>query len=116
MLALSDDTVKIGMTDNLTRRIRELHATTKITVLDYCSTPYMNRADAFRLETALKSKFFDKHLVGEFFSANFEEVRRYLIASPADKLIAVADKLEPSQQRQDILVHAANLLVGDNLF
>ena len=34
----------------------------------------------------------------------------------AEKLIALADKMEPCQERQNILVHAANLLVGDNLF
>ena len=34
----------------------------------------------------------------------------------AEKLIALAEKLEPCQERQNILIHAANLLVGDNFF
>ena len=56
-LLMGNGTVKIGMTKDLTDRIKQIQAESGIRVLDYRTTPFMNRDDAAALESALLEKF-----------------------------------------------------------
>ena len=74
VLLLSNGSVKIGVTDCLPRRIKEIELETNLRVLNFKSTPYLLRNEAENLESFLKDKFSDCVLSGEFFSARFDEV------------------------------------------
>ena len=74
VLLLSNGSIKIGVTDCLPRRIKEIELETNLRVLNFKSTPYLLRNEAENLESFLKDKFSDQLLTGEFFSARFDEV------------------------------------------
>ena len=73
VLLLSNGSIKIGLTDFLPRRIKEIEQDTNLRVLNFKSTPYLLRNEADNLESFLKNKFSDQALGGEFFSARFDE-------------------------------------------
>lgn len=73
-LLMSNGSVKIGMTDNLTRRIKEIERETNLKVLNYKSTPFLAREEATALEESLLNKFSAECLGGEFFSIRFVEI------------------------------------------
>lgn len=73
-LLLSNLTVKIGVTDNLTRRIKELKAETKLDVFQFKTTAYMSREEALALEAALKEKYAADCLGGEYFDVRFVDL------------------------------------------
>ena len=78
VLLMETGAVKIGMTNNLTERIRQIKAETGREVLNYRSTPFMSREEAARLEKSLLDKFAANNLGGEFFDARFVEVAALL--------------------------------------
>ena len=77
-LLMSNGTVKIGMTKDLTDRIKQIQAESGIRVLDYRTTPFMNRDDAAALESALLEKFSPYAMGGEFFDCRFLDVAKDL--------------------------------------
>ena len=79
-LLMSNGSVKIGMTDNLTRRIKEIERENNLKVLNYKSTPFLPREEATALEESLLNKFSAECLGGEFFSIRFVEVTALIIA------------------------------------
>ena len=74
VLLMSNGTVKIGMTKDLTDRVKQLKAETGLFVLDFDSTKFMPREDAVALEAALKEKFAPYAMGGEFFDVRFRDV------------------------------------------
>ena len=74
ILLMGNGTVKIGYTDNLTRRIKEIKAATKLDVLNYKTTAYMSKDDAIALETSLKEKYAADCLGGEYFDVRFVDL------------------------------------------
>lgn len=74
VLLLSNLTVKIGLTKDLTERIQQIKAETHLDVLNYCTTKFMSREDAERLEAALKEKFAAYCIGGEYFDVKFSIV------------------------------------------
>ena len=70
-LLMSNGTVKIGMTKDLTERIKNLKTETGLFVLNYATTPFMARDDAAALEQFLLDKFSAYSLGGEFFDVKF---------------------------------------------
>ena len=107
---LSNMLVKIGYTRDLTARMKDLQKETKADILAWVSTPFMTRDDAALLERSLKVKFFDRLVSGEFFNVDFETVKAALVATPADKLLEIAREMEPSPEKNQLLLQAANLL------
>ena len=77
-LLMGNGTVKIGMTKDLTDRIKQIQAESGIRVLDYRTTPFMNRDDAAALESALLEKFSPFAMGGEFFDCRFLDVAKDL--------------------------------------
>ena len=75
---MSNGSVKIGMTTNLTERTRTIKKDYKLDILDYCSTGFMSREDAAALEEKLKSRYADKALGNEFFDVKFTEVAQVI--------------------------------------
>lgn len=70
-LLMSNLTVKLGLTKDLTDRIKQIQAETGLKVLLFASTPFMPRDDAAALEVELKEKFSACSLGGEFFDCKF---------------------------------------------
>ena len=109
---LSNMLVKIGMTRDLTARMKDLQKETKADILAWVSTPFMTRDETALLERSLKVKFFDKNKGGEFYDVDFDTVKAALI-SPDDKfnkLLTLAREMEPSPEKNQLLLQAANLL------
>ena len=73
-LLMSNGTVKIGMTKDLTERMKNLKTETGLFVLNFRSTPFMAREDAEKLEAALLEKFSVYSMGGEFFDTKFSLV------------------------------------------
>ena len=73
-LIMGNGTVKIGMTKDLTDRIKQIEAETGLDVWDFASTRFMPREDAEKLEAALKEKFSADCIGGEFFDVKFSLV------------------------------------------
>lgn len=70
-LLMSNLAVKLGLTKDLTDRIKQIQAETGLKVLLFASTPFMPRDDAAALEVELKDKFSACSLGGEFFDCKF---------------------------------------------
>ena len=111
-------TCKIGFTGNLTERIDKLMELTKLDYSRWFATAPMSIEDARQLESSLKVRFADYHLQAEFYSAPFDDIKATLMTSPdhrVDKLIAIADRLEPCPERNQLLLQAATLINGKKL-
>ena len=74
VLLLSNATVKIGYTKDLTERIKKIEAETDLFVLNYKSTPFMSVEDARELEAKLKEMFAADCIGGEYFDVKFSIV------------------------------------------
>ena len=103
---------KIGVAKDLTARMKDLQKETKQEIVRWAASPLMTREDALLLERALKAKFFDRIIVGEFFSAPFEEIKDTLQTSPAERLIALAEKVTDAEMKDKLFAQAAALLIG----
>lgn len=72
ILALSNGTVKIGVTQDFRRRAREIIADTGFNVVNWCHTGLIPAEIARDIETALLEKFDSAKVDGEFFNVEFE--------------------------------------------
>ena len=109
---LSNMLVKIGMTRDLTARMKDLQKETKADILAWTASALMTRDEAILLERCLKAKFFDKLVSGEFFNVDFDTVKAALTA-PADtfnRLLALAEKINSPDEKDKLLIRAADLL------
>lgn len=106
-------TCKIGFTGNLTERIDKLMELTKLDYSRWFATAPMSIEDARQLESSLKARFADYHLQAEFYSAPFDDIKATLMTAPdprVDKLLAIADRMEPCPERNQLLLQAATLI------
>lgn len=71
VLLMSNGTVKIGMTKDLTERVKQLKAETGLYVLKFRTTPFMPREEAAELEAKLKEMFAAYCMGGEYFDVKF---------------------------------------------
>lgn len=105
---------KLGFSSNLSDRIAKLMEDTKLDYTRYAYTMLMPLEDARQLEAALKTRFADSHLQGEFYSAPFDDIKNALTTTVpdarVDKLLAIADRMEPCPERNQLLLQAANLI------
>lgn len=129
---LGNDTTKIGVTADLVDRARGVERSSGSKVVRIHNSDFVDRELALKLEKALHNKFSFQRLEGEFFSVTFEAACRELerclaelhlfepLALPdvdlADKLLAVAAGIQNPDAKDKILIHAANLLVGQDAF
>ena len=73
VLQMDNGTVKIGVTQDFNRRIKEIMNGSGMEVVRHFYTEQMNRTDAFNVESRCHKKFTDKRKRGEFFSIDFED-------------------------------------------
>ncbi|MBR0060452.1 MAG: ORF6N domain-containing protein [Selenomonadaceae bacterium] len=73
ILLMSNGSIKIGYTSNLTERIKQLKAETKLDVLNYATTPFMSVDKAKDLEKALHEHYAAYREEGEFFDVKFTD-------------------------------------------
>ena len=78
ILLLSNKTVKIGMTQDFVRRLRQIERGSGLSVIESFHTEYMDSSLAKRLEKCCQEHFADKRLCGEFFNVSFEEAQTEL--------------------------------------
>ena len=74
VLLMSNGTVKIGMTQNLTERIKQLKYEKGLDTFKLYSSSFMLRDDAAKLEKALHEKYAPLRWRGEFYKARFVDV------------------------------------------
>lgn len=77
-LLMSNVTVKIGMTKDLSERIKQIEMESGLKVWNFASTRFMPREDAAALEMKLKEKYAADCLGGEFFDVRFLDVAAQL--------------------------------------
>ena len=107
---LSNMLVKIGMTRDLTARMKDLQKETKADILAWAASAVMTRDEAVLLERALKAKFFAHLVSGEFFNCPFDDVKAALVATPADKLLEIAREIQNPDEKDRLLLQAAAVL------
>ena len=108
---LDNALVKIGLTTDFNRRIKEVRKETGLDVEDVFTTNFMPLDDARKLESTVKAKFFDKNKGGEFYDAPFEEVKAAILAEDkVNKLLALADRLPDSDEKTRLVLQAASLV------
>lgn len=110
-LEFSNGTTKIGVAKDLTARMKELQKETKLDIVRWAVSALMTRDKALLLERTLKVKFFDYAIGGEFFTVPFETIKAALQESPADKLLAMADRLTNPDAKDKLVLQAAALLI-----
>ena len=110
---LDNALVKIGLTCDFNRRIKEVRKETGQDVEDVFTTDFMPLDDARKLESTVKAKFHDKNKGGELYDAPFEQVKtaiRDATNDAFDKLIALAEKVNSPDEKDKLLIRAANLI------
>ena len=110
---LDNALVKIGLTTDFNRRIKEVRKETGLDVEDVFTTGNMPLDDARKLESTVKAKFHEKNKGGELYDAPFELVKAALLdkhVDSFDKLLALAREMQPSPEKNQLLLQAANLL------
>ena len=73
-LLMSNDTVKIGYTGNLRRRVTKLENQSGLTVNKMHFTPFTTREVARLIEWVCQKNFSSRKVKGEFFSVDFNKV------------------------------------------
>ena len=110
---LDNALVKIGLTCDFNRRIKEVRKETGLDVEDVFTTGNLPLDDARKLESTVKAKFHDKNKGGELYDAPFEQVKTAIRDAPNDafdKLLALAEKVNSPDEKDKLLIRAANLI------
>ena len=74
LLFLSNLTVKIGYTGDLTQRVKQIQSETGLEVLNFKTTAYMPLDEARALEAKLKEKYAVDCIGGEFYDVRFTDL------------------------------------------
>ena len=110
---LDNALVKIGLTCDFNRRIKEVRKETGLDVEEVFTTDFMPLDDARKLEAAVKAKFHEKNKGGELYDAPFEQVKTALLDKhddKFDKLLALANILPDSEEKTRLVLQAASLI------
>ena len=110
---LDNALVKIGLTCDFNRRIKEVRKETGQDVEEVFTTDFMPLDDARKLESSVKAKFHEKNKGGELYDAPFEQVKTAIRDAPNDafdKLLALAEKVNSPDEKDKLLIRAANLI------
>lgn len=117
---LSNLLVKIGLSSDFNRRLKELRKETHCDILEWATTTMLPFLDAVKFEKSCKDKFFANNVGGEFFNVPFAEVKAALQASPAaevalksspvEKLLAMANMVAAPDAKDKLILQAAALL------
>ena len=109
---LDNALVKIGLTCDFNRRIKEVRKETGQDVEDVFTTDFMPLDDARKLEATVKAKFHDKNKGGELYDVPFEQVKAAIDKhdDKFDKLLALANILPDSEEKTRLVLQAASLI------
>ena len=104
--------VKIGLTCDFNRRIKEVRKETGQDVEEVFTTGNLPLDDARKLEATVKAKFHDKNKGGELYDVPFEQVKAAIDKhdDKFDKLIALANLLPDSDEKTRLVLQAASLI------
>lgn len=83
---LSNDTVKIGITNNIPQRIRTIQGHSGLVVAPWASTDGLSEADARQIERRCHEHFKEFRTHGEFFTISFDEACVFLQSQVAKPL------------------------------
>ena len=109
---LDNALVKIGLTTDFNRRIKEVRKETGQDVEEVFTTGNLPLDDARKLESTVKAKFHEKNKGGELYDAPFEQVKAAVDKhdDKVDKLIALANILPDSEEKTRLVLQAASLV------
>lgn len=74
LLLMSNLTVKIGYTGDLTQRVKQIKSETSLEVLNYKTSAFMSLEEARAKEAELKEKYAADCLGGEYFDVRFVDI------------------------------------------
>ena len=126
VLLMSDDTVKIGYTKRLCKRISEIKSQFKLSVKDVHITPFMSCEKAQIVERCFKEIYSSQRMKGEIFSVDFDSACKTvnhfveLVSVPAivsdfergERLFQIAETMPDSPEKQRVLISSAKFIVG----
>ena len=119
---------KLGQSKNIRKRIAQIKRETGLTVKDIYFTPLMPRDKARLIEGLCKEKFSAQRIKGEFFSAKFDDVceavNRFMEMAfatvpqvsdfeRAEKILAVANMMADSSEKQRLLISAGKFIADE---
>ena len=109
---LDNALVKIGLTCDFNRRIKEVRKETGQDVKEVFTTGNLPLDDARKLEATVKAKFHEKNKGGELYDVPFEQVKAAIDKhdDKFDKLIALANILPDSEEKTRLVLQAASLI------
>lgn len=110
VLEMSNNTLRIGQTCNFNEELRRITEETNLDIKNFCTSPFMSFLDAWHLKNSCEYKYLKKISKGE--CCTFAEVKAVLQASPVDKLLAIADRMEPSPEKNILLNQAAAIILS----
>lgn len=73
IIHLSNDTVKIGVTQDFYRRMNTISTSSGLEVVNWCHSEYLPKRDAYAIESGCHKIFKEHKTKGEFFNINFED-------------------------------------------
>lgn len=94
IVKLSNGKTRIGVASNFNEELERIMDETGLDIVDFHTTPFMSYLDAWHLKEHCKRLFLASDMTGEFYSADFPEVKAALV-SPDDKftkLLSLAKK------------------------
>ena len=126
VLLMSDDTVKIGYTKRLCKRISEIKSQFKLSVKDVHITTFMSCEKAQIVERCFKEIYSSQRMKGEIFSVDFDSACKTvnhfveLVSVPAivsdfergERLFQIAETMPDSPEKQRVLISSAKFIVG----
>ena len=84
VLQMSNNTVKIGVTQNFTKRSNTISTSSGMEVVREWHTKDLPKGEAYKIESSCHKTFRDKRIKGEFFNIPFDdavsELKRFLLA------------------------------------
>lgn len=87
ILALDNDTVKIGVSVKPLSRARLVKGLSGHNIIDWCYTQGLSHDDGYALEATMHTFFADRRTCGEFFKVPYEEARDKLRSMVDDDLV-----------------------------
>ena len=111
IVKLSNGKTRIGVASNFNEELERIMDETGLDIVDFHTTPFMSYLDAWHLKEHCKRLFLASDMTGEFYSADFPEVKAAILAEDkVNKLLALANILPDSEEKTRLVLQAASLI------
>ena len=111
IVKLSNGKTRIGVASNFNEELERIMDETGLDIVDFHTTPFMSYLDAWHLKEHCKRLFLASDMTGEFYSADFPEVKAAILAeNKFNKLLTIIDRLPDSEEKTRLVLQAASLI------